>query len=224
MACESNYIFIADDNAIYHATYDIAENTQAVYYFVCPEESAVTKIELHFNVQKYASVLVYGIASRVSCAIDIRCFLSGNESEARVYLAASLTDAHAVTINTVQHHSVPYATSSVVVKTVLYDDAQFFYNGMITVEKDAHHTSARQENKNIVLTGTARAFSKPQLEVLTNDVQCFHASAIGKLDADALFYMQSRGLSSHQAHHLLLQGFFADVMTHEIQDSLFLGK
>ena len=84
------------------------------------------------------------------------------------------------------------------------------YHGTIRVEQDAAWYVASQNNKNILLiSNDARAVSVPSLEVLTNEVQCFHGSASGRCDDEQLFYLQSRGIDKKQAHRLLLQAFFA---------------
>ena len=67
------------------------------------------------------------------------------------------------------------------------------------------------ENKNILLSEKSRVTSIPSLQVLTNEVRCFHASATGKFPQEQLFYAASRGLTQKATQLLLLQAFFADV-------------
>jgi Fe-S cluster assembly protein SufD len=90
------------------------------------------------------------------------------------------------------------------------------YNGMIRVDKAARASVSSQENKNILLSAGARALSVPSLEVLTNDVRCLHASAIGRFDQDQLFYAASRGITEKKAQQLLLQAFFATLFKNEL--------
>jgi Fe-S cluster assembly protein SufD len=68
-----------------------------------------------------------------------------------------------------------------------------------------------QENKNILLSNQARALSVPSLEVLTNDVHCFHGSALGRFDQNHLFYAASRGIDEIQMRTLLVRAFFGDM-------------
>jgi Fe-S cluster assembly scaffold protein SufB len=41
---------------------------------------------------------------------------------------------------------------------------------------------------------------------------CGHASSVGPLEADHLYYLQSRGLSRQRAERLLIRGFFQQVI------------
>jgi Fe-S cluster assembly protein SufD len=45
-------------------------------------------------------------------------------------------------------------------------------------------------------------------------VKCSHGAAVGQLDPEELFYLQSRGLDETDARNLLTYGFAADVLTH----------
>jgi Fe-S cluster assembly protein SufD len=56
----------------------------------------------------------------------------------------------------------------------------------------------------------ATANLKPELEIFADDVKCAHGASIGALDADALFYLASRGIGAAEAKKLLLRGFVAE--------------
>lgn len=108
---------------------------------------------------------------------------------------------------TLQDHQAPRATSNVMIKSVLDDQALFSCQSLITVAQEAQGTSAQQSNKNILLSNQARATSIPMLEVLANDVTCKHGAAISTLNEQQLFYAQSRGFSMKAAKKLLVQAF-----------------
>jgi Fe-S cluster assembly protein SufD len=86
------------------------------------------------------------------------------------------------------------------------------FNGKVHVHVDAQKTNAYQQNKNILLSDTATMNSKPELEIYADDVKCSHGSTTGQLDADAMFYLRSRGLSQRSALALLLTAFASDVL------------
>ena len=50
------------------------------------------------------------------------------------------------------------------------------------------------------------------LEIYADDVKCSHGATVGKLDENALFYMQQRGIPLQQARILLMQAFAAEVI------------
>jgi Fe-S cluster assembly protein SufD len=86
------------------------------------------------------------------------------------------------------------------------------FHGKIVVQKDAQKTNARQTNKNLLLSPNAAVHTQPQLEIYADDVKCSHGSTIGQIDADALFYLRSRGLGTDQARSLLSFAFAAEVI------------
>jgi Fe-S cluster assembly protein SufD len=87
------------------------------------------------------------------------------------------------------------------------DQAKAVCNGKVIVALAAHSTQAQQHNKNILLSPQAEIFAKPELQIYNQDVQCQHGATVGQLDPDALFYLQSRGLSFVTARQMLLTGF-----------------
>jgi len=69
-----------------------------------------------------------------------------------------------------------------------------------------------QTNHNLVLDERAHADSVPNLEIEENDVRCSHASTVGPVDEDQLYYLESRGVAPDRAERLIVAGFFADIV------------
>ncbi|MDD6687252.1 Fe-S cluster assembly protein SufD [Sodaliphilus pleomorphus] len=109
-------------------------------------------------------------------------------------------------------HNKPNCHSNEMFKYVLNDEAVGAFAGKILVKPGCPKTDAYQGNRNIVAAPTAKMYSKPQLEIYTDDVQCSHGTAIGQLDEEALFYMRTRGIPLDQARMLLMQAFVDDVI------------
>ena len=108
-------------------------------------------------------------------------------------------------------HAEPGATSRQVVRSVLAGTATGTYLGKVAVARDAQATDSEQDVKAMLLTRSATANAKPELEIFADDVKCAHGCAIGELDAQALFYLQSRGMPLAEAKKILLQAFVAGV-------------
>jgi Fe-S cluster assembly protein SufD len=117
-------------------------------------------------------------------------------------------------------HAKPRATSLELYKGILSGSAHGVFNGRIVVHKDAQKSDAKQTNKNLLLSGNAMVNTKPQLEIYADNVKCSHGSTIGQLDADALFYLRSRGLGLDEARSLLSFAFASDVVGRIKVDSL----
>jgi Fe-S cluster assembly protein SufD len=114
-------------------------------------------------------------------------------------------------IVTTLNHIEPNATSNQVVRSVLGGRATGSYLGKVAVARDAQKTDASQSVKAMLLTRTATANAKPELEIFADDVRCAHGATVGELDANALFYLQSRGIAPAEAKALLLRAFIGSV-------------
>lgn len=113
---------------------------------------------------------------------------------------------------TYQDHAAPDTTSNLLYKGAVGDSARSVYTGMIRVRPDARGTNAFQTNRNLKLGNDAWAESVPNLEIENNDVRCSHASAVGPVDPDQVFYLESRGVPTPVAERLIVAGFFNEVI------------
>lgn len=109
-------------------------------------------------------------------------------------------------------HAVPRCQSNELFKGVLDDHATGVFNGHVLVRRDAQQTIAYQKNSNILLTDKATIDTRPFLEIYADDVKCSHGATVGQLDADALFYIRSRGISEASARILLMYAFAAEII------------
>jgi Fe-S cluster assembly protein SufD len=109
-------------------------------------------------------------------------------------------------------HRRAHCTSRQLYKGILDGKSRAVFNGKIFVRHDAQKTDAMQTNKNLLLSNDARVDTKPQLEILADDVKCAHGAAVGQIDEDELFYLKSRGLNPLLARNLLTYGFAEEVI------------
>jgi Fe-S cluster assembly protein SufD len=111
----------------------------------------------------------------------------------------------------VRHH-VPQCHSNQLFKYALFENAKGAFEGTIVVDEPAKFTEAYQSNRNLVASPDARMHTRPQLEIYCDEVKCSHGATTGQLDADALFYMRSRGIPEDEARRMLIQAFMVDVI------------
>ena len=109
-------------------------------------------------------------------------------------------------------HAKPHAASHELYKGILQGHSTAVFNGKILVRKDAQKTDAKQTNKNLVLSEDAVINTKPELQILADDVRCTHGATIGQLDPEAIFYLQSRGIGLADARNLLILAFARDIV------------
>ena len=129
-------------------------------------------------------------------------------------------DANLEIVTTVRHIE-PNATSNQVVRSVLGGSATGSYLGKVAVARDAQKTDSVQSVKAMLLSRTATANAKPELEIYADDVKCAHGATVGELDKTALFYLTARGIPPEDAQTLLLQAFVSEVFAEaEARDAL----
>lgn len=109
-------------------------------------------------------------------------------------------------------HLKPHGNSQLLFKGVLDDQGRAVFNGKVVVHEGASKTCADQTNKNLLLSHEAEVDPKPELEIYHNDVKCTHGATVGQLDAEALFYLRSRGIDLHDARKILTIAFAEEVM------------
>jgi Fe-S cluster assembly protein SufD len=112
---------------------------------------------------------------------------------------------------TLQDHDAPNTRSDLLFKGAVEDEARSVYSGLVRLRRTAQKSNAYQTNRNLVLTEGAHAESIPNLEIEANDVRCSHASTVGPIDDDQLYYLESRGIAPDEAERLIVLGFFDDV-------------
>jgi Fe-S cluster assembly protein SufD len=110
--------------------------------------------------------------------------------------------------DTQQNHLAPHTTSDLLFKGALKGKSRSVWQGMIYVAPGAQRTDGYQANRNLVLSDQARADSIPGLEILADDVRCTHGATVGKLEAEPLFYLKSRGIPQAEAEKMVVEGFF----------------
>lgn len=97
-------------------------------------------------------------------------------------------------------------------KTVADGAGRSVFDGAVQVPRQAQRTQAVQMSRNLLLSPRARIDTKPQLEIVADDVKCAHGATVTRLREDELFYLQSRGIAAPQAARLLLRGFCEEVL------------
>jgi Fe-S cluster assembly protein SufD len=168
--------------------------------------------------------LVIGIEAGAS--LDLR-ILNAGPSFGRIALDVTLHEGAEFTLGAAQlggasevleivtevTHAEPNATSRQTVRSVLAGQATGTYLGRIAVARGADGTDADQSVRAMLLDRAATANARPELEIFADDVKAAHGCAVGELDAQGLFYLQSRGLTPPQAKRLMLQAFIAEAFS-----------
>lgn len=142
----------------------------------------------------------------------IETAMEGRGSSSELYGVAAGHDEQHLDFYTVQDHIAADTRSDLLFKSALKGTSRAVYYGITRVGPEGRNADTNQRNQNLLLSKGAKADSDPVLEILTSDVlKCAHGATVGPVDAEQLFYMESRGLSQQQAVALLVTGFLAEV-------------
>ncbi|MBA2661110.1 MAG: Fe-S cluster assembly protein SufD [Bradymonadaceae bacterium] len=143
--------------------------------------------------------------TNIDCTLDGLAYVDGDQ----------VADTHSAI-----DHARPNSRSFQLHKCIADGKSQTVFNGKIFVRLDAQQTRSEQLNQNLLLSRRATVDTKPQLEILADDVVCSHGATVGQLEDEQLFYLESRGLDPLSAKNLLTYAFAAEVVEKIKVDSL----
>jgi Fe-S cluster assembly protein SufD len=209
-----------------HTRIRVAENSQVSYTQIQADSLSAyhihnTHVHLARDSQMECFTLTTGghvVRYNVNVALD------GPGIDLALNCLSAVRGQQHVDHHTVVDHRAPHSVSSQLYKNILADKGRTVFNGKIFVRQAAQQTNAYQLNRNLLLSSTAEADTKPQLEIFADDVRCTHGATVGPIDEAELFYLQSRGMSRDQAISLMSHGFAEDVLAtvsdHDMQTHL----
>ncbi len=168
------------------------------FSFACAGSSS-----LLFNHYTHGSAI-----SKLNC----QAALNGEEAKASFNSLALLAKRQAAHSQFLVEHKQPNTYSEEAFRAILRDESIAEFSGKIIVSPHAIGTDAKQLTRHLLLSDLARAHTRPQLEILADDVKCSHGATVGQLDAEQLFYLGARGLSPKEAEESLLKGFISELL------------
>ncbi|WP_411817708.1 Fe-S cluster assembly protein SufD [Hyphococcus sp. DH-69] len=133
-------------------------------------------------------------------------------SRAKINSASLLSGDRHADFTSETRHLAPDCETTQLHKGVARDRARNVFQGKFFVKREAQKTDAKMTANALLLSDTAEANHKPELEIYADDVECAHGSTVGALDQDALFYLRQRGLSEEEARALLVDAFVGEVI------------
>ena len=108
-------------------------------------------------------------------------------------------------------HTGSHSTGIARVRAMLYDTSVNAVFGNVRIPQGIKEAESYFEYR-AILFDKARATATPALEIEEHPLKAGHAAAIGRIDEEQLFYLQSRGLSPEEAAQLITQGFFEQLI------------
>jgi len=195
--------------------FEIGDNALVDIYTIQNHHNKAANLSGLYIRQGQHSQLVTNVVSLHGGIIrnNLGVLFNGEHAEAKICgLALSDKNQH-VDNFTVVEHAKPNCHSNQLYKNILDDNASGAFTGRINVAPHAVKTEAYQRNNNVLLTNTAKMNSKPQLVIDNDDVKCSHGATVGRINEEALFYLQARGIPEREARLMLMSAFAHEVLT-----------
>lgn len=143
---------------------------------------------------------------------ELHVALSGAGARADLSVAYGLADSQHLDTTFFVDHQAPEATSRQTLKGVLDNTARAVFQGKVHVARGAQKTDGEQLHRALMLSRGAEVDTKPELEIYADDVVCGHGATVGEIDAEQVFYLQSRGIDADTARALLVEAFLDEVI------------
>ena len=130
--------------------------------------------------------------------------------EDAVFRGHSLVVAHRqnqIVLDQKFEHLRPFTTSEVTNYAVANDQGKIRQEVVGKIHKGNHGSVCRQQNRGVILKEGGSIQVDPYLLIDEYDVEAGHGAAVGQIDPDELYYLQSRGLDEAMAKRLIITGY-----------------
>ena len=171
-----------------------------------------TDVSTQTTVTQMAGSSYYYFLMQKNGKDEISVNLEAENADAKIMSAYGIHENSSIYFSTNVNHLHPFTTSEQLVKGVADGESKGSFDGNIYIAKDAIKTEGHLLHKAILLNEKAEVYAKPELKIFADDVKCSHGVAIGQLDKEQIFYMQSRGISYDDARQILVDAYLDEVI------------
>jgi len=165
------------------------------------------KVELTENQEKVLP-LVWTSGSE---EIVVNATLSGRGARLSVIGAFFLANSDEVKATINITHAAADTYSNTLIKSVLTERARGGFYGLVKINHGAKNTDTYFREDALLLSKQATAEAIPSLEIDENEVKAGHASTVGPVDPEQIFYLTSKGITQEEAKRMIVQGYFNSV-------------
>ena len=148
-----------------------------------------------------------------SYRFEAEVHLNGKKAQANFYGVniANNNQVYDIVID-IKHNSSDTFSNQHYNQVLNYNSSGSFYSNFY-IDKFLNNIEAHQLNKNLILDKKSKAYSRPMLDIHSDDVICSHGSTTGNIDKEALNYFASRGIKDLQAKTLIIMGLLKSVFS-----------
>ena len=194
--------------------YDVAADASLEHYrFALQTGSNVSLGGSHFQLsdksKMHSTIVAFG--SDLS-RLDTDIIHGGEYADAKLNAMHLLDGKELYDLHATVEHAMPNGTTEENVRGIVADQARAVFNGRIHIHRDAQKTLAELNNRNLLMSDKAEINTKPELEIYADDVRCAHGATVAEIDKQALYYLQTRGVSKSKAQVMLNFGFINELI------------
>ncbi len=194
--------------------YDVAADASLEHYrFALQTGSNLTIGGSHFQLSDKSKMhsTIVGFGSELS-RLDTDIIHAGEFADAKLNAMYLLDGKELFDLHATVEHAMPNGTTEENVRGIVADRARAVFNGRIHIHRDAQKTLAELNNRNLLMSNKAEINTKPELEIYADDVRCAHGATIAEIDKQALYYLETRGISKSKAQVMLNFGFINELI------------
>jgi Fe-S cluster assembly protein SufD len=194
--------------------YHVESNARLEHYrFALQTGTNVSIGGSHFDLHDRAKMhsTIVGFGSDLS-RLDTDIIHAGEFADAKLNAMYLLDGKELFDLHATVEHAMPNGTTEENVRCIAADRSRAVFNGRIHIHRDAQKTLAELNNRNLLMSNTAEINTKPELEIYADDVRCAHGATVAQIDKQALYYLQTRGVSRSKAQVMLNFGFINELI------------
>ncbi|MBN2540180.1 MAG: SufD family Fe-S cluster assembly protein [Bacilli bacterium] len=213
----------------------VSEHSQIELYMIY-KSSKPCAYDIHFQVNSFAVLNIFSATRNIEVTtLDIhRTFHLGSQAVLNstkalinmgttslvdeVHLDSELAQANLDLLNigayndvfTVKqdvYHNAKSTLSNITNSLISHANAVLDYSVSGRIFKGNEFSSCKQQNKGIILDEAGVIQVLPKLYIDEYNVEASHGAAIGQMDEEQMYYLQSRGLTESEARSLIISGY-----------------
>ncbi len=143
---------------------------------------------------------------------NLEVYQTGPQTETKLNGLTTIGDQQLADTHSLVALAHPHGIAEQLQKNIMDDRSHGVFNGKVYVPQQAQLTNASQLNRNLLLSSKARIDTKPELDIVADNVKCAHGATVSQLAPDEVFYLQSRGINRDQAQRLLIYAFAMEII------------
>ncbi|MBI4176270.1 MAG: SufD family Fe-S cluster assembly protein, partial [Candidatus Aenigmarchaeota archaeon] len=110
------------------------------------------------------------------------------------------------------YHLAPHTTSTIRAKSISKDGGITSYRGLVQINKGSVGCKSSVSCDALMIDEKSVSNTFPYMKINEDRVDVAHEATVGRISAEQLFYLMSRGLTEEKAMQMIVSGFIEPVV------------